>query len=158
MQLYYFQARMLKEGFCQMKNVRWIQNRLSTEKQWRKNMPAFFTVHYITIQGISYRYVHILFIIPIEFFFALEIPIIQYYRAESGQIEKQGKERHKEFRTRKSREGKCKIIQVYYFESSCTGFPRWADKRAGISKICLLFFTLCLYIPWAESCTNIARM
>ena len=29
-----------------------------------------------------------------------------------------------------------------------------ADKRAGISKIFLLFFTLFSYIPWVEQCTK----
>ena len=35
---------------------------------------------------------------------------------------------------------------IYYFEFSHSGFPQSEDKRAGISKIFLLFFTLFLYI------------
>ena len=35
-----------------------------------------------------------------------------------------------------------------YFEFSHSGFPRSQDKRAGISKKMLSFFTLFLYIPW----------
>ena len=37
---------------------------------------------------------------------------------------------------------------IYYFELSCSGFPRWRDKREGISKIFLSFFNLFLYILW----------
>ena len=35
---------------------------------------------------------------------------------------------------------------IYNFEFSHSGFPRWEDKRAGISKIFVSFFTLFLYI------------
>ena len=38
---------------------------------------------------------------------------------------------------------------LYYFKFSRSGFPHCEDKRAGISKIFLLFFTLFLYIHWS---------
>ena len=36
---------------------------------------------------------------------------------------------------------------ICYFEFAHSGFPRSQDKRAGISKKILSFFTLFLYIP-----------
>ena len=72
-------------------------------------------------------------------------------------IEKQGKEWLKIFwnshsfivQTRKSRAGKIQNY-IYYFEFSHSWFPRWEDKRAGISKKFQLFFILFFYIPWVH--------
>ena len=47
---------------------------------------------------------------------------------------------------------------AYYFEFSHSGFPHSQDKRAGISKIFLLFFTLFLYIPRCLKCTGLVKV
>ena len=40
------------------------------------------------------------------------------------------------------------LKNICNFEFFHSGFPHSQDKRAGISKIFLSFFTLFLYIPW----------
>ena len=49
-----------------------------------------------------------------------------------------------------SRKWSGKIQNICYFEFSHSGFPHSQDKRAGISKKFLSFFTLFFYIPWLD--------
>ena len=42
-----------------------------------------------------------------------------------------------------------KIVDYVFQNFHCFEFPDSQDKRAGISKMCLLFFTLFIFIPWS---------